>query len=270
MGRTMQNRMVRKLDLEIALSKIGQHPCPKAYLEQYTIPPAVAAQLLHMAAYTYDDLIGKAVADLGCGTGRLAIGSALLGAKEVIGVDVDKIATKTALKNAEKLGVKRQTQWITADVSTIRGSFDTVLQNPPFGVQKRRADRKFLETAMRIGRRIYSLHKSIRKATKPAAKSRATSIALIPNAPSPFLKGLIEGHGGQIKALYTLPIHVPYMFDFHRKRKHKVLVDLYVIEAHLQPEKTHSKPVSRTRNKEPATSFPKSKGLFEGAREKDN
>jgi len=82
----MQKRLVRKLDLEIALSKIEPHPSPKAYLEQYTIPPEVAAELLYIAAYTYDDIIDKTIADLGCGTGRLAIGSALLGAKETIGV----------------------------------------------------------------------------------------------------------------------------------------------------------------------------------------
>jgi len=230
MGRIMQNRLVRKLDLEITLSKIKQHPSPKAYLEQYTIPPEVAAELLYIAAYTYDDIIEKAVADLGCGTGRLAIGSCLLGAKETVGVDIDKIATKTALKNAEKLDVKGKTQWITADVTTIRGSFDTVLQNPPFGVQKRKADRKFLETALKIGKRIYSLHKSSQKNYRFTKKSEPAKSLSNSISPKPFLKGFIEKHGGQIRAVYTMPMTIPFMFNFHRKRRHQFLVDLYIIE----------------------------------------
>jgi len=206
MGRIMQNRLVRKLDLEIMLSKIKQHPSPKAYLEQYTIPPEVAAELLHIATYTYDDITEKVVADLGCGTGRLAIGSCLLGAKETVGVDIDKIATKIALKNAEKL------------------------QNPPFGVQKRKADLKFLEMALKIGKRIYSLHKGARKKHRFAKKLETTDGLSTSISGSPFLRSFIERHGGQIRAIYTMPMTIPFMFDFHRKRKYRFPVDLYIIE----------------------------------------
>ena len=155
----MQRRLVRKLDLEKAVFEIRPHPAPKAYLEQYTIPPEVAAEILYIAAYIYDDIIGKTVIDLGCGTGRLAIGAALLGAKEAIGVDIDKSSVKLAQKNAEKLGVEEKTLWIIADIDAIRGSFNTVLQNPPFGVQRRRADRKFIKKSLELGDKIYSLHK---------------------------------------------------------------------------------------------------------------
>jgi putative methylase len=226
----MQKRLVRKLDLEIALSKIEPHPSPKAYLEQYTIPPEVAAELLYIATYTYDDIIDKTIADLGCGTGRLAIGSALLGAKEAIGVDIDKAATKTAAKNAEKLGVKERTRWITSDIVTIRGTFDTVLQNPPFGVQRRKADRKFLEKALEIGKHVYSLHKGRAKNYRSRENLRERSPRFSPVSPSPFLKRFIEKHGGKIKAVYSMPMTIPHMFKFHRKQKHQFPVFLYVIE----------------------------------------
>jgi len=226
----MQKRLVRKLDLEITLSKIEPHPSPKAYLEQYTIPPEVAAELLYIAAYTYDDIIDKTIADLGCGTGRLAISSALLGAKETIGVDIDKVATKTAAKNAEKLGVKEKTQWITSDITTIRGTFDTVLQNPPFGVQKRKADRKFLEKALELGNHVYSLHKGNTKNYKPRKNLREHSPRFSLVSPPSFLKKFIEKHGGKIKAVYSMPMTIPHMFKFHRKQKHQFLVFLYVIE----------------------------------------
>ena len=75
MGRPAQKRLVRKRELERALSEIEAHPLPNAYLEQYTTPSNVAAETLYLAAYVYDDIIGKTVVELGCGTGRLAIGA---------------------------------------------------------------------------------------------------------------------------------------------------------------------------------------------------
>ncbi|MEM2102984.1 MAG: 50S ribosomal protein L11 methyltransferase, partial [Candidatus Bathyarchaeia archaeon] len=112
MGNSSSKRLVRKRDLEQAIMRITVHPSPKAYLEQYMIPSETAAEILYLAAYTYDDVIGKTVIDLGCGTGRLAIAAALLGARNAVGVDIDKIAIKEAMKNAERLGVKTKIDWI--------------------------------------------------------------------------------------------------------------------------------------------------------------
>ena len=38
MGRLPQRRLVRKRDLELALSTIETNPTPKTYLEQYATP----------------------------------------------------------------------------------------------------------------------------------------------------------------------------------------------------------------------------------------
>ena len=229
MGKTVQRRLVRKRNLEIALSKVEPHPTPKAYLEQYTVPANIAAEILYIAAYVNDDIIQKDVVDLGCGTGRFAIGAALLGAKEVVGVDIDKTAVKLAWKNATKLGVKDNTQWLIADVDALHGAFDTVLQNPPFGVQKRKADRKFLQQSLEIAHRIYSLHKG--KSSKELVKRlEGHETQVIPVQPSGFLKNFIDKHGGKIRAVYTMVMTIPYMFKFHRKRKHEFLVYLYIIE----------------------------------------
>jgi putative methylase len=205
----LQKRMVRKLDLEMAISAVEPHPSPKAYLEQYSIPPEVAAEIVYMATYIYNDVIGKTVIDLGCGTGRLAIAAALLDAKEVVAVDIDKTAIKQAIKNAEKMEVAEKISWIITDIDAIRGNFDTVLQNPPFGVQRRGADRKFLTKALQIGQRVYSLHKA---------------------TDNTFLKTFIEKNNGEIKALHAFSLTIPYMFKFHRKLKHKFVVNLFVIE----------------------------------------
>lgn len=225
----MQKRLVRKLDLEIALSRIGAHPSPEAKLEQYSITPKLAADLLYTAAYTYDDIVGKKIADLGCGTGTLAIGSALLGAKLAVAVDMDRVAVRIALKKAKEFGVNTRTQWIASKIDLLRGDFDTVLQNPPFGVQRRRADRQFLEKALEIGKRTYSLHMSTRKSSKYARGPKKTS-QLSQVSPSPFLEKFIESRGGEVKAVYTTLMTIPRMFSFHRKLKHEFAVDLYVLE----------------------------------------
>jgi putative methylase len=211
MGGTAHKRLVRKRDLERALSQIEAHPLPNAYLEQYTTPSNVAAETLYLAAYVYDDVIGKTVVDLGCGTGRLAIGAALLGAKEVFGVDVDGVAVRVAQKNAEKMGVKEKTYWAIADVDVVKGAFGTVLQNPPFGVQRRRADRTFISKSLELSSTIYSFHKG-------GESNRE------------FIKRFIERHGGRVTNIFPLKMEIPRMFKFHTKKKRSIQVDLYRIE----------------------------------------
>ncbi|HVP92586.1 MAG TPA: METTL5 family protein [Acidobacteriota bacterium] len=226
----MQKRLVRKLDLEMFLSQIQSHPSPRPSLEQYTIPTDVAATMLYIAAYVNNDVVGKRIVDLGCGTGRLALGAAFLGAKQVIGVDIDKNAVKLAFENSVKTGLKERVQWIAGDIDAIRGDFDTVLQNPPFGVQKRGADRKFLEKALKIAKVIYSLHKHPEAHRNFVKEPKARKAGTIQVAPSSFLKRFIEKRGGRIRAVYAMIMTIPYMFSFHEKRKHEFVVDLFVID----------------------------------------
>ena len=226
----MQKRLVRKLDLELLLSQIQPHPSPTASLEQYTIPADVAATILYMAAYTCGDIVDKTVVDMGCGTGRLALGAAFLGAKCVVGIDIDKTAVKLAFESSVKLKLKSRVQWINADINAIRGHFDTVLQNPPFGVQRRKADTKFLEKALEIGKRVYSLHKSLCKDKNFIKKVKASPSGFVAIAPSTFIENFVEDAGGRIIAAYSSVMAIPYMFPFHTKKRHTFLVDLYVIE----------------------------------------
>ncbi|HKZ93332.1 MAG TPA: METTL5 family protein [Candidatus Bathyarchaeia archaeon] len=211
MGTTAQKRLVRRLDLERVLQQVEPYPSPKARLEQYTIPVDVASEILFIAAYVNDDILGKTVVDLGCGTGRLAIGAAFIGAREVVGVDVDVLAVRKAKEVAEKLNVKERLNWIVGDIGVLRGKSDTVLQNPPFGVQRRTADREFLLKALELAPRIYSLHKG-------GESTRA------------FIKRFIESKGGKVTSIFQMKLDIPRMFEFHTKRKHEVDVDLYRIE----------------------------------------
>jgi putative methylase len=229
MGEYAQKRIIRKLDLELFLSKIAPQPSPQALLEQYTISSSIASAILYIAAYVNNDVIGKTVLDLGCGTGRLALGASYLGAEDVVGVDLDKLAIETAVESSLKNSLAENVQWIIGDISTIVGRFDTVLQNPPFGVQTREADRAFLVKALEVGNSVYSLHNHPQN-DKQLIKQLKASKSFVQISPSPFLKKYVEQNNGIVKAVYAMLMTIPHMFDFHTKIKHDFIVDLYVLE----------------------------------------
>lgn len=146
---------MRLRDLERELSRVPPHPAPRVELEQYATPASLAAPLL-LEAWALGDVEGRRVVDLGTGTGVLALGAALLGAASVTGVDVDAASLRIAEAEARRLGVT--VAWVEADVAEWAGAADTMIMNPPFGAQRRGADRAFLATAFRTAPVVYSLH----------------------------------------------------------------------------------------------------------------
>jgi putative methylase len=197
---------MRKRELEILLEKVLPNPSPKLFFEQYTIPTKTAAEVLFIANNVYNDIKGKRVIDLGCGTGRLAIGAAILEAKEVFGVDIDPIAIKMAKENANRLQV--QINLIIGDIECVHNDFDTVLMNPPFGSWRRGADINFLKKAIEISKVVYSLHKRNEKSREHISKKA-------------------NEFGAKIDKVYELEMIIPWMFNFHRKKKYSIKVDLY-------------------------------------------
>jgi putative methylase len=144
--------------LEMTLERLSGFEHPRIGLEQYGTPPTVAARLL-FHAYMRGDIEDKRVCDLGCGTGILACGAALLGA-DACGVDIDPHAIVTARQNARLLGV--DVQFFEGDIrdsglAQRMGFCDTVVMNPPFGAQKKAADRPFIDRALSCGSVIYGI-----------------------------------------------------------------------------------------------------------------
>jgi putative methylase len=190
-------------------------PRPKVKLEQYSIPGELAAEILNIA-YLSGDIQGKVILDLGCGSGRLAIGSTLMGARKAIGVDVDEEALKVAKENiriAERLTeqkIREKIEFVKKDVSRYKEEVDTVIQNPPFGIQTPHTDRMFLKKALECGKRIYSLHRSYEKTRR-------------------FLKKFIEQNGGRVEKIIKFKFRIPYMFKFHKKPRVEYDVDLFII-----------------------------------------
>ena len=145
--------------LEMTLQRLAGFSRPQAALEQYQTPAPLAARLLYHALMK-GDIAGKQVCDLGCGTGMLAIGAALLGAETVVGVDIDEKALAVARENADLLGT--DITFLAADVREGGcreriGACDTVVMNPPFGAQKAHADRPFIDCALAAAIITYSI-----------------------------------------------------------------------------------------------------------------
>ena len=74
---------------------------------------------------------GSSVLDVGCGSGILSIAALLLGAKSAFGVDIDKLAVKTALANAAENGFEPPVfNAVSGDLSeNVSGKYDIVAAN---------------------------------------------------------------------------------------------------------------------------------------------
>jgi predicted RNA methylase len=200
-----QERRISKHQLEIQLEKLKGFQTPKLRLEQYPVSSSVAAELLYMAGFEHGDLNGKTI-DLGTGTGRLAIGVAIMGSKRVVGVDLDENAIAIARENASLASV--HVEWIVSDIMDVDGIYDTVVMNPPYGTRTPHLDVQFLERAFELAPVCYSIHKS---------------------ATRDHLRGVIMRKNRKIDAIRGTTLRIPYQFSFHQKRWKNVEVDIYRI-----------------------------------------
>lgn len=145
-------------------------------------PPEAAADLL-AAVERWDGLAGRSVVDLGSGTGRLAIGAALLGAGPVVAVEADPDLVRQARASARELGAA--VQFKVGDVRTYDRPAEIVVMNPPFGAQRSHADRPFWDRALALAERAvhaFALADSRSFIMRRAVASRAQVLEVRPVA----------------------------------------------------------------------------------------
>jgi putative methylase len=187
---------MKKKQLEMILQKIPSFEKPIPNLEQYQTPAEIAADILFIA-YQFGDIENKTILDLGCGTGIFSIGAKIMGAKKVIGVDIDNNCLKVA-KNYTK-EIKEKITFINKDILDIKIKCDTVIMNPPFGAQKsnKKADRRFIEKGFEIASVIYSIHllKTI-----------------------PFIEKMVNSLVGEIDFYKKYNFPIKYTYVFHDKK----------------------------------------------------
>ena len=201
----VEERTVSKRQLEIQLEKLKILRTPQLRLEQYPVSAGVAAELLYMAGFEHRDLQGEII-DLGTGTGRLAIGAAIMGSKRVVGVDIDRRSIALARENAIATGA--QVEWFVSDIKNVVGRYDTVIMNPPYGTRSPNPDLRFLERAFELAPVSYSVHKSSTRE---------------------FLRRFIERRNRRVDTVRSMSLDIPHLFPFHNKKWENVEVDLYRI-----------------------------------------
>lgn len=193
---------MKKSRLSRFLSRIDDFEEPKVSLEQYITPPQLAADILH-AAYMNNDIEGRKVADLGTGTGILAIGAALMGA-EVTAFEKDEDALEQAKENAEEMEV--DIEFVQKDVEEVDGKFDTVVMNPPFSVHSD-IGIDFMEKAVSISNAVYTVsHPGSRKA----------------------IKDFVASSKHKVRTVEEYSISLPATFGFHKQEGRETDVDVLV------------------------------------------
>ncbi len=197
---------MKKKDLEIALEKVRPFTNPDPGLEQYPTPATIAADIV-FSAYAAGDIEGMKVLDLGCGTGMFSIAAALMGAGMVVGYDISESALALAESNAKQFGL--DIEFRQSDISSVSEGADTVLMNPPFGSQRKNADRPFLDKAMESADRIYSIH-------------MANTLD--------FIEKYAEKNGRSLVSYKIYKYVIPHTFSFHTKTKQTVEIAAVLIQ----------------------------------------
>ena len=197
-----EKQLPSKRQLEIILSKLKIFETPTLRLEQYPVSPEAAAELLYMAGFEHDDLEGRII-DLGTGTGRLAIGVALMSQTHIVGVDIDARALELARENAKTAGVK--VNWVQSTIDQLDGTYDTVIMNAPYGTRTVHADTRFLDKAFQLAPTTYSMHK---------ASTRT------------FLARYVHKSNRRIAEARRMSMKIPHLYSFHTRRWKSIEVDL--------------------------------------------
>ncbi len=164
-------------------------PDPK--LEQYATPVDTTLEIIKKA--NSRGHLSRKVADLGCGTGRLAIGAAILGA-DVTGFEIDAKALDIAIQYSRENNL--DIKWICSAVENINEEFNTIIMNPPFGSQRPGADRIFLEKAIEIADNIWTIH---------MAETRN------------FVEKFVGNRSAKIESCYEFDFAIPKSMTFHTR-----------------------------------------------------
>jgi putative methylase len=203
---------MRRAELIRAIDRIPGPADPRPDLEQVVTPAEAAAELL-FTALAAGDLDGHSVLDLGTGTGRLAIGAALLGASPVVGVDADERALTVARAAAAERTLP--VEFACSEVGDWSREAEVVVMNPPFGAQRSHADRPFWDAAFRAaGRSVYAFS---------LAESRT------------FIARRAVAANAHVLESRPIAWELPRTFPHHTRRRVTLAVDLWVLRTEGTP-----------------------------------
>ena len=202
---------INKKQLISIIQNTESFTTPKVELEQYCIDALSAVDIIYFAGFEFNDINNKLVIDLGSGTGRLSIASAFLKPSMVLSVDINILK-----ENIFRLGLENVILPLCNDVNYLEFSKEplfsnlkiTTIMNPPFGVQKRTADRIFLEKAFSISDVVYSIHLAGEKVFN-------------------FISKFCEKYNWHIDNFFPYEMILERSFQFHTKKVKSIDVNIF-------------------------------------------
>jgi len=216
MKRTFQAITINKKDLISLIQQTNGFLNPKIELEQYCIDAQSAVDIVFFAGVEFNDIKNKLVIDLGAGTGRLSIACAYLRASYVLSVDIDINALRILKENIKGLGLEDIVLPLCSDVNRFEivkqvlpnKMHITTIENPPFGVQKKTADRFFLQKAFSFSDVVYSIHLANQKVHQ-------------------FLTKFIKKFNWEIDHVFPFQLKLKRTYEFHKQKTKSVDVNVY-------------------------------------------
>ncbi|TKJ27078.1 MAG: DNA methylase [Promethearchaeota archaeon Loki_b31] len=207
---------INKKDLISLVQQTKIFTSPKIELEQYCTDANSAVDIIYFAGVEFNDIKNRLIFDLGAGTGRLSISCAYLQAKYVLSIDIDFDAIKILKGNVKDLDLEAVILPICADINRFEISAQlfpkelniTTIMNPPFGVQKKTADRFFLQKAFAFSDVVYSIHLANEKVHN-------------------FISKFVSSKNWSINYVLPFNLVLERSFPFHTKKTKKVAVNVY-------------------------------------------
>ena len=194
---------------------------PKIDLEQYCIDAISAVDIVYFAGFEFNDICNHLIVDLGTGTGRLSLASSFFNPVKVISIDIDWQAIQIFKENILQLNLVEDIYPICMNVSDFTLNKNqllsdvhiTTIMNPPFGVQRKAADRAFLTSAFMYSDVIYSIHLEHQEVFK-------------------FISKFVKKNGWEISYSFPFQMRLERSFPFHSKKMKEINVRIYrLIEA---------------------------------------
>ncbi|MFX0047543.1 MAG: METTL5 family protein [Candidatus Hermodarchaeota archaeon] len=189
---------------------------PKIELEQYCIDAQSAVDIVYFAGVEFNDIKDQLVIDLGTGTGRLSIACAYLRASYILSVDIDMNALRILKTNIYGLSLENIILPICSDIKHFdivrqllpKDLHITTIENPPFGVQKKTADRFFLQKAFSFSDVVYSIHLANQKVHQ-------------------FLTTFIKKFNWKIDYVFPFQLKLDRTYEFHTLKTKSINVNIY-------------------------------------------
>lgn len=209
---------IKKRDLISIIQSTASFSNPKIGLEQYCIDAISATDIVYFAGFEFNDIHDRLIIDLGTGTGRLSLASSFFNPVKVIGIDIDWQAIQIFKENIFHLKLLENIYPICMNVSDFTLNKDflhsglqiTTIMNPPFGVQRKAADRVFLTSAFTYSDVIYSIHLDHQEVFK-------------------FISRFVKKNEWDISYSFPFQMRLERSFPFHSKKMKEINVRIYRI-----------------------------------------